>query len=43
MVYTIETDRDGFYIVKHLGKQIIKKSTLLQATKALAKYEKGRN
>jgi len=42
MIYTI--DKVGeFYIVKHFTKVIIKKKTLLQATKALAKFEKGKN
>lgn len=42
MIYTIEQDGD-FFIVKHHGNEIIKKKTLLQATKALAKYQKGRS
>jgi len=43
MIYTISRDKDGFFVVEHFGKQIIKKSSLLKATKALAAYEKGRN
>ena len=42
MIYTIEQYGD-FFIVKHLGIEKIRKKTLLQATKALAKFEKGRN
>ena len=41
MVYTIELVGD-FYIVKHFGKEISKKKSLVQATKALAAYQKGR-
>lgn len=41
MIFTIERI-GGFYIVKHFGNQIIKKKTLLQATKALASFQKGR-
>lgn len=41
MIFTIQNE-DGFYVVKHYGKEIAKKKSLLQATKSLAKYQKGR-
>ncbi len=43
MIYSIEQDKDGFFVVKHNGVEISKKKTLLQATKSLASFEKGRN
>ena len=42
MIYTVSQDKDGFYIVKFFDKEIIRKSTLLQATKALTAFQKGR-
>ena len=41
MIYTVR-ELDGFYVVEYFGKQIVKKKTLVQATKALAKFAKGR-
>lgn len=41
MIYTIENIK-GVFIVKHFDQVISKKKTLLQATKALAAYQKGR-
>ena len=41
MIYTIDKDGD-FYVVRHFGTEISRKKNLLQATKALAKYQKGR-
>ena len=43
MIYAIHMDEDGFFVVTHNGTEISKKKTLLQATKALASFEKGRN
>ena len=43
MIYTIEEDGDGFYIVKHNGVEISKQKNLFQATKKLMAYQKGRN
>jgi len=42
MIYTIDME-DGMYVVKHFNKEIIRKSTLAKATKALAAYQKGRS
>jgi len=41
MIYTIEKEGE-FYVVRHFNKEVSKKKSLLQATKALAKYQKGR-
>ena len=41
MLVTIEMI-DGFYIVKYFGKEISRKKSMTQATKALAKFAKGR-
>ena len=41
MLVTI--DKDGeFFVVKYFGSEIIRKTTMVQATKALAKFCKGR-
>jgi hypothetical protein len=42
MIYTIQLE-DGFYVVKYFNNEISRKKTLLQATKALAAFQKGRN
>ena len=42
MIYTISLEGD-FYVVKYFNNVISKKKTLLQATKALAAFQKGRN
>lgn len=40
----VEIRKDGdFYVVYYFGKEISRKKQLLQATKALAKYVKGRS
>ena len=41
MLVTISKDED-FFVVKYFGKEIIRKKTMVQATKALAKFCKGR-
>jgi len=43
MIASIEKDSDGFFIVFYEGKQIAKKKTITQATKALAAFVKGQN
>jgi len=43
MIASIEKDSDGFFIVAYNGKQIAKKKTIVQATKALAAYVKGQS
>lgn len=40
-IYTI-IQEDKFYVVKHFSKEISRKKSLIQATKALAAYQKGR-
>ena len=40
-IVTIKKNTKGLYEVVYLGKQIIEKSTLNRATKALAAYVKG--
>jgi len=40
----IEVKKEGdFYVVYYFGKEISRKKSLLQATKALAAYVKGRS
>ena len=41
MIYTIEKI-GNFYVAKRFGKEISRKKSLLQVTKALAKFQKGR-